>query len=87
MMAPGGGRFCTTVCRLFSGSITGAVTTRDAEVLEGLLDYECRIPETLDMLTPVLASAPLQLLACYIAVKRACNVDQPRNLAKSVTAE
>jgi glucosamine--fructose-6-phosphate aminotransferase (isomerizing) len=37
------------------------------------------------MLTPVLASIPLQLLAYYIAVKRGCNVDQPRNLAKSVT--
>jgi glutamine---fructose-6-phosphate transaminase (isomerizing) len=64
-----------------------AVTTREEESLEGLLDYEFRIPETLDMLTPVLASVPLQLLAYYIAVKRACNVDQPRNLAKSVTVE
>jgi glutamine---fructose-6-phosphate transaminase (isomerizing) len=64
-----------------------AVTTREEESLEGLLDYEFRIPETMDMLTPVLASVPLQLLAYYIAVKRACNVDQPRNLAKSVTVE
>ena len=40
-----------------------------------------------DMLTPVLASVPLQLLAYYVAVKRGCNVDQPRNLAKSVTVE
>ena len=45
------------------------------------------IPETIDLLTPVLAAVPLQLLAYYIAVKRGCNVDQPRNLAKSVTVE
>ncbi len=64
-----------------------AITTRDEPSLEGLLDYEFRIPETMDMLTPVLASVPLQLLAYYIAVKRGCNVDQPRNLAKSVTVE
>jgi glucosamine--fructose-6-phosphate aminotransferase (isomerizing) len=64
-----------------------AITTRDEEVLDGKLDYEFRIPETKDMLTPVLASVPLQLLAYYIAVKRGANVDQPRNLAKSVTVE
>ncbi|MGZ3331628.1 MAG: glutamine--fructose-6-phosphate transaminase (isomerizing) [Gemmatimonadaceae bacterium] len=64
-----------------------AITTRDEEALHGLLDYEFRIPETKDMLTPVLASVPLQLLAYYIAVKRGANVDQPRNLAKSVTVE
>ena len=64
-----------------------AVTSREEEVLEGKLDYEFRIPETADLLTPVLASVPLQLLAYYIAVKRGANVDQPRNLAKSVTVE
>ena len=64
-----------------------AITSRDEPALEGLLDYEFRIPETIDMLTPVLASIPLQLLAYYIAVKRGANVDQPRNLAKSVTVE
>jgi len=64
-----------------------AITTRDEESLEGKLDYEFRIPETKEMLTPVLASVPLQLLAYYIAVKRGANVDQPRNLAKSVTVE
>jgi glucosamine--fructose-6-phosphate aminotransferase (isomerizing) len=64
-----------------------AITSRDEEVLEGKLDYEFRIPETAEMLTPVLASVPLQLLAYYIAVKRGANVDQPRNLAKSVTVE
>ena len=64
-----------------------AITTRDEKALEGKLDYEFRIPETKDMLTPVVASVPLQLLAYYIAVKRGTNVDQPRNLAKSVTVE
>jgi glucosamine--fructose-6-phosphate aminotransferase (isomerizing) len=64
-----------------------AITTRDEETLAGKVDYEFRIPETKEMLTPVLASIPLQLLAYYIAVKRGANVDQPRNLAKSVTVE
>ena len=64
-----------------------AITTRDEPSLAGKLDYEFRIPETVDLLTPILASVPLQLLAYYIAVKRGCNVDQPRNLAKSVTVE
>ena len=64
-----------------------AITSRDEPGLSKLIDYEFRIPETIDMLTPVLASVPLQLLAYYIAVKRGSNVDQPRNLAKSVTVE
>ncbi len=64
-----------------------AITTRDEPSLAGKLDYEFRIPETIDLLTPVLAAIPLQLLAYYIAVMRGCNVDQPRNLAKSVTVE
>jgi glucosamine--fructose-6-phosphate aminotransferase (isomerizing) len=64
-----------------------AITTRDEEALEGKVDYEFRIPETLEELTPVLGAIPLQLLAYYIAVKRGANVDQPRNLAKSVTVE
>jgi len=66
---------------------TIVITTRDEPALEGLIDHEIRIPETVDMLTPVLAAVPLQLLAYYIAVKRGANVDQPRNLAKSVTVE
>jgi glucosamine--fructose-6-phosphate aminotransferase (isomerizing) len=64
-----------------------AITTRDEPSLAGQIDYDFRIPETVDLLTPILASVPLQLLAYYIAVKRGCNVDQPRNLAKSVTVE
>jgi glutamine---fructose-6-phosphate transaminase (isomerizing) len=66
---------------------TIVITSRDEPALKGLIDHEIRIPETLDMLMPVLASVPLQLLAYYIAVKRGAHVDQPRNLAKSVTVE
>ncbi|MBP7548997.1 MAG: glutamine--fructose-6-phosphate transaminase (isomerizing) [Gemmatimonadaceae bacterium] len=66
---------------------TIVITSRDEPALHGLMDYEFRVPETIDMLTPVLASVPLQLLAYYIAVKRGANVDMPRNLAKSVTVE
>jgi glucosamine--fructose-6-phosphate aminotransferase (isomerizing) len=66
---------------------TIVITSRDEPSLAGLIDHEIRIPETLDMLMPILASVPLQLLAYYIAVKRGAHVDQPRNLAKSVTVE
>jgi glutamine---fructose-6-phosphate transaminase (isomerizing) len=66
---------------------TIVITSQDEPALEGLMDFEIRIPQTVDMLTPVLASIPLQLLAYYIAVQRGANVDQPRNLAKSVTVE
>lgn len=66
---------------------TIVITSRDEPALAGLIDYEIRIPETADMLMPVLSAVPLQLLAYYIAVKRGANVDQPRNLAKSVTVE
>ncbi len=69
------------------GGKTIVITSRDEPALAGLMDHEIRIPETVDMLTPVLASIPLQLLAYDIAVKRGANVDQPRNLAKSVTVE
>src|SRR5689334_9623277 len=64
-----------------------AITSQKEDVLENLIDYEIRIPQTEDMLYPILSVIPLQLLAYYIAVKRGLNVDQPRNLAKSVTVE
>ncbi|MDB4886428.1 MAG: glutamine amidotransferase [Gemmatimonadetes bacterium] len=64
-----------------------AITSREEPSLEGKIDYEFRIPQTIDMLNPVLAAIPLQLLSYYIAAKRGLNVDQPRNLAKSVTVE
>lgn len=50
-------------------------------------DYYVEIPETEEPLTPLLSVIPLQLLAYHIAVMRGCDVDQPRNLAKSVTVE
>jgi glutamine---fructose-6-phosphate transaminase (isomerizing) len=64
-----------------------AVVSQDDEELEGVVDHVIRIPRTHDALTPILASVPLQLLAYHIAVLRGTNVDQPRNLAKSVTVE
>src|SRR3954465_4235431 len=63
------------------------ITSQDEPVLKGLIDYEIRIPQTIDMLYPILTVVPLQLLAYYVAVKRGLDVDQPRNLAKSVTVE
>jgi glucosamine--fructose-6-phosphate aminotransferase (isomerizing) len=64
-----------------------AIVSRGDTALAKLADQRLEIPETLDLLTPVLSVLPLQLLAYYIAVRRGCNVDQPRNLAKSVTVE
>ena len=64
-----------------------AIVTEGDTALDNLADYRIEIPETLDLLTPVLSVLPLQLLAYHIAVRRGCNVDQPRNLAKSVTVE
>ena len=63
------------------------ITSREEPSLAGKIDFEIRIPETIDMLYPVLTVIPLQLLAYFIAAKRGLNVDQPRNLAKSVTVE
>ena len=64
-----------------------AVTTEGDVELSSQVDEVLHIPQCSDMLTPILAIAPLQLLAYYIAVRRGCDVDQPRNLAKSVTVE
>ena len=68
------------------GCIIGVISEDDHELLE-VVDHAITIPRTIDMLTPILASVPLQLLAYHIAVLRGTNVDQPRNLAKSVTVE
>jgi len=68
------------------GRVIAVVTEGDAG-LGKLADQKLEVPETLDLLTPVLTVLPLQLLAYYVAVRRGCNVDQPRNLAKSVTVE
>jgi glutamine---fructose-6-phosphate transaminase (isomerizing) len=63
------------------------ITSQDEPVLEGKIDFEFRVPKTIDMLYPILTVIPMQLLAYYIAGKRGLDVDQPRNLAKSVTVE
>ena len=68
------------------GKIIAVVTKGDKSV-KALADHVIEIPEVTESLTPILASVPLQLLAYHIAVMRGCNVDQPRNLAKSVTVE
>ena len=64
-----------------------AVVTEGDETIKQLADYTIEIPETEEPFTPLLSVIPLQLLAYHIAVLRDCNVDQPRNLAKSVTVE
>ena len=64
-----------------------AVVNEDDVNASALADHTIRIPETVDFLSPLLTVIPLQLLAYHIAVLRGCNVDQPRNLAKSVTVE
>jgi glucosamine--fructose-6-phosphate aminotransferase (isomerizing) len=69
-----------------SGKIIAVVTKGDTQV-KALADHVIEIPETSDALSPLLATIPLQLLSYHIAVMRDCNVDQPRNLAKSVTVE
>ncbi len=68
------------------GNIIAVVTAGDKEVKK-MADYVIEIPETDETLVPLIAVVPLQLLSYHIAVMRGCNVDQPRNLAKSVTVE
>ena len=64
-----------------------AVVTDEALELEGKVDHIIRVPQTIPLLQPVLTTVPLQLLAYHMAVVRGTDVDQPRNLAKSVTVE
>jgi glucosamine--fructose-6-phosphate aminotransferase (isomerizing) len=68
------------------GNIISIVTEGDKKV-SAISDYFIEIPDTEDCLVPILATIPLQLLSYHMAVLRGCNVDQPRNLAKSVTVE
>jgi len=68
------------------GTVISIVTEGDSKIKE-MSDYSIEIPDTEEPLTPLLSVIPLQLLAYHIAVMRGCNVDQPRNLAKSVTVE
>jgi glutamine---fructose-6-phosphate transaminase (isomerizing) len=68
------------------GRVIAVATTGNSE-LQGMVDHIIPVPDTIDMLTPIITTIPLQLLAYHIAVMRGCNVDMPRNLAKSVTVE
>lgn len=68
------------------GKIVAVVTEGD-EVVRNMADHIIEVPETDDAFSPILTTIPLQFLAYHIAVMRNCNVDQPRNLAKSVTVE
>jgi glucosamine--fructose-6-phosphate aminotransferase (isomerizing) len=69
-----------------SGRVLAIVSENDSDICN-MADHCVRVPTTLDLLSPLLNVIPLQLLAYHIAVLRGCNVDQPRNLAKSVTVE
>jgi len=69
-----------------SGRVIAVVTKGDVQVRE-LAEYVIEVPDTAEAFTPLLTTIPLQLLSYHIAVMRGCNVDQPRNLAKSVTVE
>ena len=64
-----------------------AIATKGNEKIKELVDDVIYIPKTLEMLTPILSVIPLQLFAYYVGVLRGCDVDKPRNLAKSVTVE
>ena len=68
------------------GKIIAVVTEGDEQVRD-LADHVIEVPETMEALTPLLTTIPLQLLSYHIAVLLGKNVDQPRNLAKSVTVE
>ncbi len=72
--------------RARKGVIIAVATEGDTDV-ERLADHVIHVPQTLPMLQPLLSVIPLQLLAYHVAVQRGCDVDQPRNLAKSVTVE
>ncbi|MGZ3884177.1 MAG: SIS domain-containing protein, partial [Bacteroidia bacterium] len=68
------------------GKVIAVVTAGDQDV-KGMADHVIEIPETDETLVPLISVIPWQLLSYHIAVMRGCNVDQPRNLAKSVTVE
>ena len=68
------------------GKIIAIVSKGDTDIAD-LADHVVEIPDIHEALTPMVTTVPLQILSYYIAVMRGCNVDQPRNLAKSVTVE
>jgi len=63
------------------------LVTRPDEEVASIADHVILVPETIPELQPILSIVPLQLFAYHVAVRRGCDVDQPRNLAKSVTVE
>jgi glucosamine--fructose-6-phosphate aminotransferase (isomerizing) len=72
------------------GSVVALTTQGDRKlgaILDRSRDFVIELPQSPELLTPILMTIPLQLLAYDIAVRRGCDVDQPRNLAKSVTVE
>jgi glucosamine--fructose-6-phosphate aminotransferase (isomerizing) len=69
-----------------SGRVIAIATEGDKDIMQ-LVDHVIHIPPAPELLSPILEVVPLQLLAYHIAVRRGCDVDQPRNLAKSVTVE
>jgi glucosamine--fructose-6-phosphate aminotransferase (isomerizing) len=64
-----------------------AVVTEGDRIARDIADHVIEVPAVPELLAPILEIVPLQLLAYHIAVRRGCDVDQPRNLAKSVTVE
>jgi glucosamine--fructose-6-phosphate aminotransferase (isomerizing) len=64
-----------------------ALATEGDDAIASIADHVVTMPPTLEWLQPLLVALPLQLLAYHVAVLRGCDVDQPRNLAKSVTVE
>jgi glucosamine--fructose-6-phosphate aminotransferase (isomerizing) len=91
IVAPRGGMYEKIVSNIQEvkarkGEVISVTSYGESEV-KALSDAVIEIPETLDCLTPLLTTIPLQLLSYHVAVQRECNVDQPRNLAKSVTVE
>jgi len=81
-------KIISNICEIKArkGKVIAIVSEGDIKIKE-LADYVIEIPVTEEVLSPLLSTVPLQLLAYHIAVMRGCNVDQPRNLAKSVTVE
>ena len=67
-------------------SVIAVVTAGDSEIA-AIADHIIEIPKVPEIISPIVVSIPLQLLAYHIAVRKGCNVDMPRNLAKSVTVE
>jgi glucosamine--fructose-6-phosphate aminotransferase (isomerizing) len=69
------------------GGVVIALATEGDEAIQGEADYVLYVPEAPPLLAPIVNVVPLQLLSYHIAVRRGADVDQPRNLAKSVTVE